>query len=203
MRSPPPWEVLGLLCASAACGSSAPPAAKGAQAPNAPASIARYLPLQADTVLAYETRNETTADQGVLMLQVRRPHAHTVELDDGGRVQRLQLDADGVRHSTGGYWLKLPLRVGAKFTGQFGQVTVTKTDRSIEVPAGKFTGCVETLEQDSTGMKQATTVFCPDVGMVSFDVEGTSGTVYNRVSFRLRSYGPKVDISNLPQDLQR
>ena len=57
------------------------------------------------------------------------------------------------------------------------------------------------VEQDRTGSKQATTVFCPDVGMVSFEVEETSGTVYHRVQFLLRSYGRKVDINNLPKEL--
>ena len=199
----PASKVLALSWVTVACGSSAPPAADSADAPHASASFDRYLPLQAGTVLAYETLNETTAEKGVVMLQVRRPRPHAVELDDGGSVQRLELAADGVRHRSGGYWLKLPLRVGAQFKGQFGQVTVTKTDRRIEVPAGEFTDCVETVEQDRMGIKQATTVFCPDAGMVSFEIEGTSGTVYTRVRFLLRSYGPKVDINNLPQELKR
>jgi hypothetical protein len=193
---------LAVLSVTAACGSSAPPAAESAEAEGATASVARYLPLQAGTVLAYDTLNETTAERGVVMLQVRRPRAHTVELDDGGRVQRLELVADGVRHSTGGYWLQLPIRVGTQFKGQFGKVMVTKLNRRIEVPAGKFTGCLETVEQDPTGSKQATTVFCPDVGMVSFEVEGTSGKLSTRVRFLLRSYGPKVDINNLPEALK-
>jgi hypothetical protein len=189
-----------LVSAAIACGgpaASAPPKPATSTDPLAPE---RYLPLVDDTVFAYETSSEATGERGVLMMAVRRPRPDRAEVSIGGRIQRLDLGSDGIRHPSGGYLLKPPLATGAQFRGQFGEVKVTTMDRAVEVPAGKFTGCLETVEETRAPVpKRATTVFCPEVGIVMLVAEGTSDGEYTVERAVLRSHGPRVDINNLPQ----
>ena len=86
-------------------------------------AVGRFLPLTDQTVLSYETKDEDTGERGTIILQVSRRSSGGVELNDGGRVTRLELAPDGVRYSTGGYWLKAPLEVGACWQGKTGKVT--------------------------------------------------------------------------------
>ena len=161
--------------------------------------MARYLPLVDNTVYAYVTQAEGVAEQGVLMLAIKRPRPESVELSIGGRVQRLEIASDGVRHATGGWLLKAPLSAGARWKGSFGEVRVSSLDRAIEVPAGRFKGCLETVEEVQAPVpKRATTVFCPEVGIVLLQVEGTIEGEYGVERAALRSYGPRVDINDVP-----
>src|SRR6185503_2346149 len=171
--------VLFLASAPISCGGAAASAPAKPRASSDPLAPERYLPLVDDTVFAYETSSEATGDRGVLMMAVHRPRQDRAEVSIGGRIQRLDLGRDGIRHATGGYLLKPPLAVGAQFRGQFGEVKVTTLDRSVEVPAGKFTGCLETVEETRAPVpKRATTVFCPEVGIVMLVAEGTSDGEY-------------------------
>jgi hypothetical protein len=121
-----------------------------------------------------------------------------VELSIGGKVQRLELTAEGIMQATGGYLLKGPLSKGAHWKGQTGDVSVSAMDKSVTVPAGTFQGCVETLEharlQDAE--KKITTVFCPDVGITVLEVQGIVNGEYGLERASLKSFGPKVDISD-------
>lgn len=192
-RAAPALVALLLGCggSGATANAAAPPTAA------ASSDVERYLPLRADTVLAYDTFQENTGERGVLMMHVRRPRLGTVELDVGGRVQRLMLEKGGVRLVTGGWLLKGPLAVGARFKGQFGEVEVTRISASVQVPAGKFTGCVETVEQSASAQRKVTTLFCPDVGITVLEVEGAVGDDYGRERAELRSHGQRVDLESL------
>ena len=99
--------------------------------------------------------------------------------------------------------LKEPLQLGASFKGKFGKVEITKADTVADVPAGKFVGCLETVEKTPQGNEQVTRVFCPDVGMVSLEIQGMVDDEYNRVLFVLRSHGPAIDIDSLPEDQKK
>jgi hypothetical protein len=178
----------------AGCGPSTPAETGPPPQPEHISDVERYLPLRAETVMAYDTFQENTGERGVLMMSVRRPRLGIVELDVGGRVQRLALESDGVRLVTGGWLLKAPLTPGARFKGQFGEVEVTSVTATVQVPAGKFTGCVQTVEQSTTAQRKVTTVFCPDVGITLLDVEGSVGEEYGRERAELRSHGPRVDL---------
>ena len=50
-------------------------------------------------------------------------------------------------------------------------VRVTAVDRIAEVPAGKFIGCIDTVEEARAAtnepVRRITTTYCPDVGIVS------------------------------------
>jgi hypothetical protein len=190
--------LLVVVLGAVACG---PKPALSAARSNADAgAVSRFLPLTDQTVLSYETKDEDTGERGTIILQVSRHPSGGIELNDGGRVTRLELAPDGVRYSTGGYWLKAPLEAGACWQGKTGKTCITHLDRAVTIPAGQFSGCLETVEQAASGSR-VTTVFCPGVGMTSLDVESEAGGGYQRVEARLRSYGPKVDINHLPREL--
>jgi hypothetical protein len=189
-----------LVHGTTACGGEGTPPPQ-APKPSAPqvTEIERYLPLINDTVFAYDTRQENTGEKGALMMHVRRRRPDLVELEVAGHVQRLDLVPDGVRVASGGWLLKEPLREGARFKGDSGEVTVTSVGKSTDVPAGHFDDCVETTEVSVAGQKKVTTLYCRDVGIVRLDVEGEIGEDYVRESAVLRSHGPRIDVgADLP-----
>jgi hypothetical protein len=194
------WALL-LALSAVACGGAGKATTPKPSGPAGITDVERYLPLTDNTVFAYETLSETTGERGVLMLGVKRRRPELVELSIGGKVQRLDIVPDGVRHATGGYLLKAPLSVGATWKGQFGEVRVTALDRAVDVPAGRFQNCVETVEEvRAPAQKKATTVFCPEVGMVLLQAEGTAEGEYELVRAVLRSHGPRIDLEELPRD---
>lgn len=187
-----------LAFALAACGAagSGAGAGSGAKATPAVSNVERFMPLQTNTVSAFETEIEG-ASHGVLMMRIERPTPSTAVLTVGGKGQRLEIVPEGIRLAAGGWLLKAPLSEGASFKGQFGTVVVSATDKSVQVPAGSFSGCVETIEESVAVRKRVTTVFCPDVGIVVLEAEGSLGDDYGRERAVLRSHGPAVDINQL------
>lgn len=182
----------------AACGGNPAPASPAKpKASVRITDIERFLPFEPNTVSAFETFSENSGEKGVLMMQISRPRADAVELEVGGKIQRLTIVPDGVRLATGGWLLKAPLEEGARFKGQFGEVRVASVNRSIKVPAGRYTGCVETVEESQTVGRRVTTVFCPKMGIVSLEAEGKLGDEYGHEKALLRSHGPRVDIDKL------
>jgi hypothetical protein len=200
-RASPGIGVLATVFALApvACagrGRTAPPAA----AAN-PMDVARFLPLAEGTVLSYDTRSERTGT-GIIVLQVRRPRPGVVELDDGGRVERLYVERDGLRYGTGEYWLKAPLQEGGCWAGRLGEVCIESVDATARVPAGDFTGCVTTVERVGSAADGAwrRTVFCPGVGMVLLEAEGWSNDARVQERAELRYAGPRIDLPKPPVD---
>lgn len=169
-----------------------PPAeAPGPRAPTPAAEgVERYMPLPAGFVYQYDVETDA-GETGRMMMHVSRPREGLAELDVAGKVQRLEVSADAVRHTTGGYLLKAPLELGAEWKGQFGKVRVASVTRSIRTPAGAFEACVETVEETSAPPKRATSVYCLDVGLVRLQIEGELGEEAASVETTLRSYGPR------------
>jgi hypothetical protein len=157
----------------------------------------RFLPLEDGTVFSYDTHSEANNANGVLIVQISRPRQGRVDLRMGSRTERLQLDPNGVAYVEGGYLLKPPLAAGSNWKGRSGTVHVAGADESIAVPAGKFDGCLKTVEQSQeTGLSRTvTSVYCPHVGLVSVDVQGETGDQHDRETAVLRSFGPRVDIA--------
>ncbi len=63
-------------------------------------------------------------------------------------------------------------------------------DQEVTVPAGHFTGCLKTEEHDRTQTGTVmTSIFCPEVGMVSLDVHSKASTE----TATLTNFGPRVD----------
>src|SRR6202012_5498735 len=83
--------------------------------------------------------------------------------------------------------LKAPLVPGTTWRGEHGgNVKIIGVDKIADVPAGKFTGCVQTLEErlGDAPVRFATT-FCPTVGIVI--LEAAPGANLERAE--LKSYG--------------
>lgn len=184
-----PWLlVLGSACGAAPTASpSAPPAA-------VVNDLTRYLPLENDTVFSYATYIEETNERGLAIFEIKRPRPELAELSLAGQVRRrYYFEPGGVRSALGGYLLKLPLEQNATFRGDDGQVKVTNVNLSVDVPAGKFSGCIETVEQAQLGAatRKTTTVFCPGVGITVLEInaEKEGMSILQRLS--LKSFGPR------------
>jgi hypothetical protein len=108
----------------------------------------------------------------------------------------LDISTAEVRFSDGGVLLAAPLRRGAVWQGREGRVEVMAVGVRVEVPAGRYSGCLETREtSDPTGYSATiTTVYCPDVGVVRLEVEGSTGEDILHEVAELTSYGPRVDL---------
>jgi hypothetical protein len=181
-----------------ACG-GAP--AKAPEAKKAPAGeIERFMPLADDTVYSYETFSEGSGERGVLVLRVRRPRPELAELDVAGRVQRLTVSASGLELTSGGHLLLAPLREGAEWLGDFGKVRVTAVNRTVEVPAGRFSGCLETVEElvSPEVKKRTKTLYCPEVGITERETEGEAAGQYARERIVLKSFGKAFSLENPP-----
>ncbi len=190
--------LLAALSTAACGGQSATPNAENPEPGVQITDVQRFLPFEEDSVSAFETFSENTGEKGVLMMHISRPRPDSVELSVGGKVQRLSIVREGVQLATGGWLLKAPLEAGSRFKGQFGDVRVTSIDKQIEVPAGRFSGCLETVEENQVAQRKVTTVFCPKVGIVSLEAEGKLGDdEYGHERAVLRSHAKRVDISTM------
>jgi hypothetical protein len=185
--------LLGALLVSAACATA--PSAQPAQAAAAPVTdLSRLIPLTDNTVFSYETYIEDTNEHGLAVFEIKRPRPELAELSVAGQVRkRYYFEQGGVRSGHGGYLLKLPLSLNAQWTGDDGQVKVTAVDQSIDVPAGKFSGCLQTVEQAQLGAatRKTTTVFCPGVGITVLEIEANDGGVSVLQRLSLKSFGPR------------
>lgn len=156
--------------------------------------LERYFPLVDGNVYHYLTEGETGA-QGLLVARVHRADAGRGELRFPAGAKRFEYVADGVKISTGmgsAYVLKAPLAVGTSWVGEHGgQTRIITVNAVVDVKAGRFTGCVQTLEERRGDLpaKYATT-FCPGTGIVL--LEAASGGALERAE--LSSYGAPVKI---------
>jgi hypothetical protein len=178
---------------NAAC-AAAPEVPQSAPEKAVISDVARYLPLEDDTVFSYETYIEDSNERGIAVFESKRPRPELAELSIAGQVRkRYYFEPAGVRSSHGGYLLKSPLSLNAEWTGDDGKVKVTSVNQSVDAPAGKFSGCLKTVEEAQLGAmaRKTTTVFCPGVGITVLEIdaerEGTS--VLQRLT--LKSFGPR------------
>ena len=165
--------------------------------------IERYLPLANGIIFHYQTEVKATGAVGVFVMDVSRD-GELVELKTGTRVRRLQVTPEAISDlSGGGYLLKAPLELGASWEGQTGTIQVTSVDQVAQVDAGRFEGCLVTTEEtQATAVLRITeTTFCPNVGIVSIHVKAISGDNVTGEVARLRSFGEKIDIFNLDDEL--
>jgi hypothetical protein len=187
-----------LALLAAACGGGTDSEAKtgGVQGPVTDAQ--RLFPLDHNTVFSYETET-TDSGKGVLVIEVSRPRATMAELRVAGRVSRLYVTAEGIQYPAGGFLLKSPVNDSGEWQGDFGTVSVTRVGQVVEVPAGKFTNCIETIEETDTPAfsKKTTSVYCPVIGMVTRLMEGEAGGVHINEKLTLKSFGPRF-VAGMP-----
>jgi hypothetical protein len=184
--------LFSLLAALSGCGSSEPAKSPDGSLSGPVTDVQRLMPLEHNTVFAYATTAED-GTTGIYVIEVGRPRSTMAELKVAGNVFRRYISADGIQAPGGGYVLRVPLTADAEWRGEFGDVSVKSLSRSIKVPAGDFGNCLETLEEAETPAysKSATTVFCPGIGMVYYQVEGEQNGVKVSQKLELKSFGPR------------
>jgi hypothetical protein len=183
----------------AACSADAPravtPGASAVEDVTARRSVERFLPLKHDTIYSYDVYAPGQASPERLILQVERHSAERANLRSGNVIRRVVFEPEGVKLVSGGYLLRAPLELGASWAGPAGSVRVSDVDQVLTVPAGTFSGCIETSETAGGAAlrRLIVTSYCPDVGIVRFSVESAE----EQQRFELKSFGPRVDIDRL------
>jgi len=151
--------------------------------------VEQFFPMKDGEIYHYETTNEVGA-KGLLVVRVRRDdHGRGTFLYPAGN-KIFEYRPDGLfLVGKDKYVLRMPAEMGASWPGENGGTThVVNTAAIVEVPAGRFDGCLQTLE-DKGGVKYGTT-FCPNVGVVL--LEAASGASFERAA--LKSRGEVVNI---------
>jgi hypothetical protein len=181
-----------VLLALPGCGGAPPVHSPDGSVGGPVTDVQRLFPLEHNTVFSYATTDEA-GTSGIYVMEISRPRSTMAELKVAGKVFRRYINADGIQTPGGGFVLRSPLTADAEWPGEFGKVSVKSMSRSIKVPAGSFSNCLETLESVETPAytKAATTVFCPGVGMVFYQVEGEQEGVLLLQKLELKSFGPR------------
>ena len=83
--------------------------------------------------------------------------------------------------------------MNSEWTGDDGKVRVTSVQESVVVPAGRFSGCIQTVEQAqlAAATRTTTTVFCPGVGITTLQIEGEQDGTSVLQRLQLKSFGPR------------
>jgi hypothetical protein len=181
-----------LLSALVGCGSEPLAKAPDGSLAGPETDVERLFPLEHNTVFSYATTAED-GSTGIYVIEVGRPRSTMAELKVAGNTFRRYISPDGIQAPGGGYVLHVPLAADAEWKGEFGTVKVKSMSRSIKVPAGDFGNCVETLEEAETPAytKTASSVFCPGIGMVFYQVQGEQNGVKVSQKLELKSFGPR------------
>jgi hypothetical protein len=191
-----------LLFASAAlsCGGGANQPAlspDGANLPPCPAL--RYMPLVDGNQWAYDAEDDETGEKGMFVTRARRLPGAKFSLNSSQGSHVLDVREDGiVRSETSAYLLKAPLTANAEWPGEGGAtVRITSSDRTVDVPAGKFVGCIETIEEvpgqpGKDPLRRVTTTYCPDVGVALLHAEVWKAGKHEGEHATLRSFGKPI-----------
>lgn len=185
--------LLTLLALGAACGGDVPakaPSPSSAAPPASGSRVERLFPLEEGKIYHYETKEG--ADTGMLVAKVHRVDATRGELRLSNATKRFVFTPDGVAYEGGVFIIKEPIEVGASWPGEHGGATrIAAIDASVQVPAGSFGSCVQTVEEGGRppGSRYEAT-YCPGVGMVLLVVRAGG----HEARAELRSYGAPVTI---------
>ena len=181
--------LLALACAACGRADAGPSGSRSTAAP--PKTQAElYFPLEDGKIYNYATLDG--GETGMLVARVHRTGKTSGELRLSNATKRFTLTDDGVSYEGGAFLLRAPLAIGSSWSGEHGGTTkITEVDASVDVPAGRFTGCLRTVEVGGrpTGARYEST-YCPGVGMVRL-VVSAPGT---EARAELRSYGMPVKI---------
>jgi hypothetical protein len=205
MRMTPARLALTFVCVGvAACGAPAtttpPPPSAGAKAPES--AVSRFFPLIDGTQWAYDAEEDDTGNKGIFVTRAKAMAGPRFSLVTGQRSRLVEVRAEGIaRVDTGSYLLRAPLQLGAEWPGDAGAIVrVGAVDRLVDVPAGKFVGCLDTVEEQrgSGGqpVRRVTTTYCPDVGIVSLHAEAWEEGRHVGERAVLRSFGKPVSIGD-------
>ena len=168
---------LGIGCSSSPSSVSAPARGQGTRV----AGLA-LLAARRRQPMGLRCRGRRIQWQGMFVTRVRRLPGPRFSLMSSQGSHVLEVRADGiVREESKAYVLRAPLAAGAQWPGENdATVRVSSMNRIVEVPAGKFVGCVETIEEvapkpGKNPSRRVTTTYCPDVGIALLHVEAWEG----------------------------
>lgn len=190
-----------LLLALAACGPAQSETAKsspwtnpgaGAVGATSGTEAERFFPLVHGHIWQYATSSDE-GDKGLLLIRAHRIDARHGELRTPSGARRIEYLPEGVGLAgLSAFILKTPLAPGTTWNGEHGGTArITDANATLDVPAGRFTGCIVTVEERGGDRPvRYTTVFCPEVGIAALTVE--AGAALERAE--LKSYGPPVNL---------
>jgi hypothetical protein len=195
-------SALALGCVGVlACGApQAAPSAVPASTAGPASAVSRFFPLTDGTQWAYDAEEDGTGNKGIFVTRAKAMAGARFSLVTGQRSRIVEVRPDGItRIDTGTYLLRAPLASGAEWPGDGGAVVrVATVDRIVDVPAGKFVGCLDTIEEvrAETGepARRVTTTYCPDVGIVSLHAEAWENGRHVGEWAVLRSFGKPVSL---------
>jgi hypothetical protein len=158
-------SLLSFLILVAACGGGGE-AVRGDEDLFAPE---RLYPLRPDNVWSFNVYDGNDPNPTLTSLRVTEADGNrrTVVAMSGAQ-EVYELRPDGIwspMHEV--YLLKAPIRVDARWPARSGrEARVSSTSRTVDVPAGRFEGCVVIEETGGAQNLHIETVYCPDVGPV-------------------------------------
>jgi hypothetical protein len=163
----------------------------------------RYFPLVDGNQWAYEAEDDDTGEKGMFVTRARRLPGPKFSMISSQGSHTVEVKDDGIlRVETSAYLLKAPLSTGAEWSGEGGAtVRIGSLDRIVDVPAGKFVGCIETIEEVPTRpgkdpLRRVTTTYCPDVGVALLHAELWRAGKHMGEHATLRSFGKPVDFES-------
>jgi hypothetical protein len=197
------WAFVFSSIAMAACGAKASPtpAPSAPTAAAAPVSqVSRYFPLVDGDQWAYAAKDDDSGNQGVFVTRARAMGGARYSLETGQRSRVLEVRPEGIaRAETGTYLLRVPLTAGAVWPGDGGaQIRIANVDRVVDVPAGKFIGCIDTVEElraaSGEPLRCISTTYCPEVGIAELHAEAWENGRHAGERAVLRSFGKPISI---------
>jgi hypothetical protein len=195
-------SALALGCVGfVACGApQAAPSPVAASTAGPESAVSRFFPLTDGTQWAYDAEEDGTGNKGIFVTRAKAMAGARFSLVTGQRSRIVEVRPEGItRIDTGAYLLRAPLASGAEWPGDGGAVVrVAAVDRIVDVPAGKFVGCIDTIEEVRTATgepaRRVTTTYCPDVGIVSLHAEAWENGRHVGERAVLRSFGKPVSL---------
>jgi hypothetical protein len=175
-----------------------PPQSASTKAPES--AVSRFFPLVDGTQWAYDAAEDDTGNKGIFVTRSHALAGARFSLVTGQRARVVEVRAEGItRTETGSYLLRAPLTAGAEWPGEGGAVVrVGVVDRIVDVPAGKFIGCLDTVEEQRGAggepLRRVTTTYCPDVGIVSLHAEAWENGRHIGERAVLRSFGKPISL---------
>lgn len=161
-------------------------------------SVAQYFPLAVGNRWVYQIQDRTDGappameywdiqreEQGRFILRIRQSNLTT-----GGFEESFLPTPDGIkriaaettRKEDPPFFLKGPLREGTTWVDEDGTYEITGADKTLTVPAGEFSRCIEITNTRQGGKATVITLFAPGVGMVqrheTYPILEGSGSFY-------------------------
>lgn len=131
--------------------------------------IANYYPLKVGNEWRFQTSYPLTGEEREDVELIVRRFENTFHLNNGESL--IHFRNHGILNKNGVYILRLPLRAGYSWIDQGVQLEITQTDKVMDVPAGRFSRCVEvTWDSIKNDRKfQSVITYAPKVGPVCYE----------------------------------